>query len=81
MSDAGDNFDEGGLDIIDDFGEDENLELLVVFSTRFECSFASFPLASSVVLYLSHSFRVKFCIFPSRFECSFVSFPLVSSVV
>jgi hypothetical protein len=32
--------------------------------TRFECSFASSPLVSSVVLHLLHSFRVCF----SRYE-------------
>ncbi len=28
------------------------------FSTRFECGFATFPLVSSLVLHLLHSFRV-----------------------
>ncbi len=31
-----------------------------IFSTRFECSFTSSPLVSSVVLHLLHSFRVCF---------------------
>ena len=31
-----------------------------IFSTRFECSFTSSPLVSSVVLNLPHSFRVQF---------------------
>jgi hypothetical protein len=31
-----------------------------IFSTRFECSFTSFPLVSSVVLHLLHSKRVYF---------------------
>ncbi len=39
--------------------------------TRFECIFTSFPLVSSVVSQLSHSFRVYFHIFPTRFECDF----------
>ena len=41
------------------------------FSTRFECSFMSCPLVSSVVFHLLHSFRVYFFIFSTRFECSF----------
>ena len=42
-----------------------------LFYTRFECSFTSSPLVSSVVSHLLHSFRVWFHIFPTRFECSF----------
>ncbi len=33
-------------------------EAKVIFPTRFECSFTSFPPVSSVVLHLLHSFRV-----------------------
>ena len=40
-----------------------------IFYTRFECSFTSSPLVSSVFLHL-----------PTRFECAFTSSPLVSSV-
>jgi hypothetical protein len=44
-----------------------------IFSTRFECSFTSSPLVSSVVSHLLHSFRVWLHIFSTRFECSFTS--------
>jgi hypothetical protein len=40
-----------------------------MFSTRFECTFPSSPLVSSVVCHVLHSFRVYFSIFPTRFEC------------
>ncbi len=43
---------------------------MVEFYTRFECSFTSSPLFSSVVSHLLHSFRVYFHIFSNRFECS-----------
>jgi hypothetical protein len=47
--------------------------LFMIFFTRFECSFTSSPLVSSVFLHLPHSFRVYFYIFSTRFECSFSS--------
>ena len=42
-----------------------------IFSTRFECSFSSSPLVSSVVSHPLHQFRVQFFIFFTRFECIF----------
>ncbi len=51
-----------------------------IFSTRFECIFASSQLVLSVFLQLLNSFRVYFCIFPTRFECIFASSQLISSV-
>jgi hypothetical protein len=42
------------------------------FPTRFECSFTSSPLVSSVVSHLPPSFRVCFYIFSTRFECIFM---------
>ncbi len=33
---------------------------LLIFSTRFECSFTSFPLVSNVDLKLPHSFQCSF---------------------
>ena len=52
-----------------------------IFSTRFECIFASSPLVSSVFSHLLHSFRVYLHIFSTSFECGFTCSPLVSSVV
>jgi hypothetical protein len=63
-----------------------------IFPTRFECSFESSPLVSSVVLNLPHSFRVFLLELPECFDgilhtilliwkYSKVSSPLVSSVV
>jgi hypothetical protein len=51
-----------------------------IFSTRFECTFTSSPLVSSVLIHLLHSFRVYLYIFHTLFECTFTSSPLVSSV-
>ncbi len=63
--------------------EDEEKELVKkssMFYTRFECSFSSSPLVSSLFSHLLHSLRVYFYIFSTRFEFIFTSSPLVSSV-
>ena len=41
----------------------------LIFSTRFECDYLSFPLGSSAIACLFHSFRVRLPVFSTRFEC------------